>query len=307
MATFTTFSDEALQGYLERFDEGRGKLHQPIEGGIENSNYLLQLEKQGQVKEWVLTLVEVLDFDELPFFNELTLHLAQQGLPVAAPMKTLAGEACTLFCGKPTLLFPKLAGTHVEAPTSSHCAAIGHFLGAAHLALASFAQTRPNPYSLAWQEATLGEVPIPRKYAGAVAATHSLYRHLLAEDLPRGLIHGDLFRDNALFEDGKLNGVIDFHHACHDLLIQDLAIAINDWCRQGSQIDPARRAAMVAAYCEQRQLTKKEAALLPAMQQTSALRFALTRYQSGDPPLKDPLEMLALMVALQARAAQPMP
>ena len=48
-------------------------------------------------------------------------------------------------------------------------------------------------------------------------------------ELPTGLIHGDLFKDNALFNDrGELKGVIDFNNACHDILVQDIAIAVND-------------------------------------------------------------------------------
>ena len=126
------------------------------------------------------------------------------------------------------------------------------------------------------------------------------YERIDALELPTGVIHGDLFKDNALFTDqGELKGVIDFYHACHDILIQDIAIAINDWCQTSSgTINEAFRVSLIAGYEEIRPLGKGEAQALVPLQRTSAARFALTRFLSGNPPLKPPAEMLRLASSL---------
>ena len=126
------------------------------------------------------------------------------------------------------------------------------------------------------------------------------HERIEALELPTGLIHGDLFKDNALFtEQGELKGVIDFYHACHDILIQDIAIAINDWCQTPTgSIDETLRASLMAGYEKIRPLEKEEAQALIPLQRTSAARFALTRFLSGDPPLKPPEEMLRLASSL---------
>lgn len=45
-----------------------------------------------------------------------------------------------------------------------------------------------------------------------------------------GIIHGDLFLDNALFLEGRLSCVIDFTQACNGDFLFDLAVTDLSWC-----------------------------------------------------------------------------
>ena len=282
---------------------GRGDLahFEPIEGGIENSNYRVLLSRDDQDDDYILTIIEHLGFDEVPFFNKVMAHLYHQGLPVAAPIATLDGMTSTIFCGKPAFLFPKLDGSHLERVSESQCREIGHFMARSHQAWARLTTERDNPYHPGWMRETLEQVS-DRLTEGDRQLLRALireYEDILAGDLPQGIIHGDLFKDNALFrETGTLSGVIDFYHACNDLLIQDIAIAINDWCVNETDLSETLREALLTGYQEVRSLTVKEHQLLAPMQRVSAARFALTRLLSGDPPLKDPTAMLRLARSL---------
>ncbi len=301
MAVFTTFPEAALHRYLAMFGKGQLVTFQAIEDGIENSNYFVTLAKDDAEQDYVLTIIEQLGFDEVHFFNRILAQLSQEGLPVAAPERTLDGMTLTLFCGKPAFLFPRLPGSHVREVQASHCVALGKFLGASHTSLAALEgtlkETRTNPYDAAWMHSSLEGLRhrMSAPEADLLARLVREYAQLSAEDLPRGFIHGDLFRDNALFVDETLTGVIDFYHACHDFLLQDLAIAINDWCLDDQyRIDPGLADALILGYESQRPLTRREKTLLKPLQRSSAARFALTRFLSGDPPLKNPQAMLEL-------------
>lgn len=107
--------------------------------------------------------------------------------------------------------------------------------------------------------------------------------------LPHGVVHGDLFRDNALFEEDRLTGVIDFHHAAHAPLAFDLAVVAADWCRsERGGVDRTRMLALLAAYDRERALTPLERCFWPALLVLAATRFWIARLDS---PRKPPEEL----------------
>jgi homoserine kinase type II len=120
------------------------------------------------------------------------------------------------------------------------------------------------------------------------------------DDLPRGVIHADLFPDNVFFQGDRLTGIIDFYFACVDIIAYDLAICLNAWCFEPDgafNITKARQ--MLAAYRARRAFTPRELAALPLLARGAALRFLLTRLFDWQNRVegalvkpKDPLEYL---------------
>ncbi len=280
MAFYTSLDQHQLADLLARYGVPSPVACEGASDGIENSTYFLQSAEQ----RWILTLFEDLHAGELPFFIDLMQWLHAQGLPVAHPLTDQHGTTLHSLSDKPALLFPRLPGRHVTAVTQRECAAIGHCLGTLHRASQSYPVQRDNPRSTAWmthaQDRLSGLIP-PEDMALLINQTDNACR-MRALDLPTGIIHGDLFRDNALFIEDKdgntLSGVIDFYNACTDLLLLDLAIVVNDWCGiAGGGLDLALTEALVMAYIAERPLHHNERSHWQAVLQLAASRFWLSR------------------------------
>ncbi len=305
MAVFTTFSESSLARYLAMYGIGDLKHFEAITGGIENSNYFVTLEDGDQTFEFVLTITEDLSFEDAPFFNNLFSELARRNLPVPNPERTLDGMSSTIFCGKPTWLFPRLPGKHPLTVTTAQCEAIGVALASIHLSATGGKYTRSNPYDSAWAKSTLGRVAghlTAEDRNNLVSITDEYNSFVQSSDLPTGIIHGDLFRDNALFDGNTLTGVIDFYHACQDYYAQDVAITVNDWCTDADgSTSPERLSALLKGYNSVRELSSAEQDALPQLRRFGAMRFVLTRLISGEDGayLKDPAEFLRILAALE--------
>ena len=52
----------------------------------------------------------------------------------------------------------------------------------------------------------------------------------LNASLPMGLLHGDLFLDNTLFDGDKMLAILDFEEGCYDTLLLDVGMTIIGCC-----------------------------------------------------------------------------
>jgi len=281
MAVFTEVSFDEAAAFLNALNLGQLQSIKGAAGGIENTNYFVDTD-QGH---YVLTLFERLTFEQLPYYLHLMKHLAARGIPVPDPAANDKGEILHRLKGKPTAVVNKLRGHSELAPTPAHCAAVGEMLARMHLAALDYPRQQPNLRGLAWWNETVPVVlphltPEQRSLIlGELAYQNHVADSSACRSLPRGAVHADLFRDNVMFEDGKLTGFFDFYFAGRDTFLFDIGVCLNDWCidlDSGAQ-DSARSDAFVAAYQSVRRLTAQERILLPAMQRAGALRFWISR------------------------------
>ncbi len=317
MSVFTPVSEGEAASWLKGYSVGALESLEPIAAGIENTNYYVTT---GQGR-YVLTLFERLPAAELPFYLELMAHLARHGIPCPAPIADLGDRYLATLNGRPAALVTRLPGASIERPGAAECAELGALLARMHLAARSFGEYLENPRGPKWWRFAAREVaPFLAKpeleLLEAEIAHQAKHRFV---DLPRGAVHADLFRDNALFERGRLSGVIDFYFAGVDCFLFDLAVCVNDWClvdlAGDRRLDEKRALALLRAYHALRPLDERERAAWPVVLRAAALRFWLSRLYDKHLPrpgemvlVHDPdhfREILAQRAAEGARAPWP--
>lgn len=285
MAVFTEVSEGEARELVRALNLGELSALRGIQSGIENTNYFVTVQDVLGTREFVLTLFERLTFEQLPFYLHLMKHLAQHGIPVPDPAADKNGDILHTLCGKPAALVNKLEGSHELAPGPEHCAQVGAMLARMHLAGRDYNRQQPNLRGLAWWNET---VPVVLPFlepaqAALLRGELAFQNHVAASSayaaLPRGPVHADLFRDNVMFDEGRLTGFFDFYFAGVDTWLFDLAVCLNDWAIDlptGTH-DPERAHAFVEAYAAVRPLSAAERQLLPAMLRAGALRFWISR------------------------------
>ena len=279
MSVFTPVSESQLAVWLKNYSVGEFTALEPIASGIENTNYFVTT-TQGR---YVLTLYERLPADELPFYLELMAHLARNAIPCPAPIADLGDRYLSSLNGKPATLVTCLKGVSLENPDAAACAELGALLARMHLAGSSYGGYLDNPRGAKWWRSAAAQVnshlqPAPAAQLEAELAFQSQHRFA---DLPRGAVHADLFRDNALFDGGRISGVFDFYFAGIDCFAYDLAVCANDWClvepERDRQLDEPKTLALLGAYHAVRPLQVAERGAWPVLLRAAALRFWLSR------------------------------
>jgi homoserine kinase type II len=281
MAVYTDVAADDLSAFLARYDIGELLSYKGIAEGVENTNFLLHT----SAGSFILTLYEKrVAKDDLPFFLALMSHLASRGISCPQPVQMKQGDTLGTLAGRPAAIIDFLEGIWPRKPNVAHCAGIGEGLAKLHLAGQDFGIPRANALSVSgWRP--LFDVAAPR----ADEVQHGL-RDLIAteldylesgvwpKDLPQGIIHADLFNDNAFFLGDRLSGIIDFTFACNDMLAYDVAICLNAWCFEADHsFNVTKARAFLSAYERVRKLTEAEQSALPLLARGASLRFLLTR------------------------------
>ena len=302
MSVYTEVERTELVAFLSDYAVGNLVSYEGISDGIENTNYFVTTE-QGQ---FVLTLFEQHDFEEMDYFLDVMTFFYQHGIPSAHPEADTQGRYLRTLSGKPAALVGRLNGRGIsDIATVTQCQAIGDVLGKMHVAGQQFTGRRVTERGANWRQSMAERVlsKLDAESANLMTAELAFQSDYSQLNLPSGLTHSDLFRDNALFDGDDLKGIIDFYYACDEYLLYDLAVTVNDWCiNESGMLETNRYQALMSAYTAQRTLTVAETNHWNLVLRAAALRFWLSRLQDKYFPregeltqIKDPDAFLKIL------------
>jgi homoserine kinase type II len=211
MAVYTHLDDKALAGLVEAFDVGTLVSAKGIAEGVSNSNWMIDTSgHDGKPARFILTMYERrIELADLPFFLGLLDHLAGKGCPVPRTIHDCDGKPFRMLGEKAVALIEFLPGVSIDRPGPDDALAVGKALAGIHLASADFRMQRANALGpLAWQALAgrcgeAGLASIDTSLPALVEAELAYLADHWPDDLPRAVIHADLFPDNVLMMSGS--------------------------------------------------------------------------------------------------------
>jgi len=279
MAVMTAIGADEARALVEQY--GVPDFHgiEGIPAGSVNSNFVLQADG----RRLFLRVYEEQDRAGAEQETAMLERLAAAGVPTPAPLRRSDGALVSTLHGKPAALFPwrdgKIRCQAAVAPEDArrvgealarvHLAGAGEKRGAGRFGFADLSQ-RLDRIEASGDATFAPLAPRLRECLRSAEAARD-------PSLPHGLIHGDLFRDNVLWEaGGNLAALLDFESACDGAYAYDLMVTVLSWC-VGDDLDDRLASAMTAGYNDVRPLGQQERRGLWAEASFGALRFTITR------------------------------
>ena len=305
MAVYTKLNHNKIEEILSNYSLGKLNQFKGIEEGIENSNYFLSVGK----KKFILTVYEKrVKSEDLPFFSNLMSSLNKSNFKCPAPIINNQNETITDFEGKKLMIVSFLEGKAKQNLSPLNCKSVGIEVANMHKITSNFKFKRDNDLSVKSWRTLFNSVK------DKCSKIHKDLPKLIEENLgdveknwpvnlPRGIIHADLFHDNIFFIKDKFSGIIDFYFSCEDFLAFEIAICFNALCFDGLKenlsFNVTKAKNFIDGYTSVRKLSDEEKNNIKVLSQGAALRFLLTRVfdainkvEGAIVKIKDPVEYL---------------
>jgi homoserine kinase type II len=280
----------------------------PVPAGTVNSNYFLDT-SSGRV---FVRLYEQQEVDGVAYEWTLLDHLTSRGVPVP-PRVSGPGPGELRVGGRPVAVFQLVQGNDLcqALVSDERLAQVGAALARASRAGEDFAVRREGRFTFAdiVRLLDLASAASRPELSADIARLRTLHAELTATApvLPRGVVHGDLFRDNVLWQGQQLVALLDWESASDGVVVYDLAVTMLAWCC-GDTLDWQLARALVAGYQRERPLSESEWQGLHWCLRAACLRFASSRlidvYLKGTypPGYKSYARFLTRLDAVEAHA-----
>lgn len=278
MAQYTTLSPEELTDIVSHYAIGNILLLEDIPGGFGNSNFKLTTADG----VYLLKICDEKNIAELRMQIELLAHLQQHSYPTVYPISLKSGDMLHITSDYNVMIYPFLEGKTPD-PSRDVLKQIGNALARLHN-ISPLTGLPRFPMGIAQITPFLEEVKNTNIHSHPfitwLNSELEWIKPELDKTLPKGLLHGDLFLDNTLFDGDKMVAILDFEEACHDTLLIDVAMTIIGCCYTNQhQLNISSVHGFLNTYNALRPLTNEEWDSLDCFVHYAALSIAFWRFR----------------------------
>ncbi len=272
MATYTQLTQSDIQYIADNYNL-KVLEFAPIVGGNGNSSYKLITQKG----KYVLTVCDDKTLDEVTVMGKLLELLEQHDFPCTRVLLSVNKDLITMYMDKPVMLKGYIEGQVFECLDTKMLTQFGAEAAKLNQIPTPNYLPKEHPYGRSLFPQVMG-LNIDKKYESWLKKQMNDLERDISPDLPRALIHGDLFYDNLLFENTKFNAIIDFEEACHYYRVFELGMAIIGSCVKDTLVDFEKARALVQGYQQISQLEPIEKDSLQMFVQYAATATSYWRF-----------------------------
>ena len=305
MAVFTKLDKKEIENFLKNYFIGSLISYNGIIEGIENTNYKIKTTNN----EYNLTIFEKrVNPADLPFFKKLQKNIASHGFDCPLPIENNSGSSINILKGKSAVIISFLDGKKLQSVLPHHCREVGSMIARFTNITKSSNLMKENSMGInSWENILVkckeNDTSLYYTYLETLEKELSFLKQNWPKNLPKAIIHADLFQDNIFFKEDKISGVIDFYFSCRDFIAYEIALTINAWCfhlTQGFQLKNYQ--SLMDGFNEHSSLNNDEKKVLNILLRGAAVRILVTRLHDKifhpDDALvipKDPKEYLNIL------------
>lgn len=239
MASYTQISTHEAQEILKLYGLGEIEKITPLSLGISNSNYKVELNN----KRVLLKISNDKNKTQLEDEQSILLYLNQQGFTYSLkPYQTLDNNLVYEFGKYFGVVYPFVEGIP-PGPSDMTCREVGMALAKLHtikhdkIILGTLRRHEEVGFGAKeiLQYTNSSKCPADFKESFHTFFPDAL-KSFIEAPFETGIIHGDLYYDNTLFDQNHLSTVLDFEQAGVGEYILDLGISISGTCLEKGRV-----------------------------------------------------------------------
>jgi len=275
MAQYTVLQKSAMEAILARYGISTLTEWKLLEGGSANTNYLVSTPDT----QLVLTICDAKSAQQTQELADLLEYLHEADFRTSKVIRNLDQKLVEFWEGKPVMLKEYLAGQVMQNLPPHLLNYVGQQLGKLHTLTAPDYLPKNIDYGLQAFAEMETYAPNSPFYKWLQEIEQYILKHNLP-DLPKTLIHSDLFYNNIIVNTTQSEATImDFEEASYYYRVFDLGMTITGVCSQGAEIDLTQVRHLLAGYQQIIQLQDVEIEALQAFVVYAAAATAFWRYR----------------------------
>ncbi len=259
-----------------------------LHSGYANTNYRLSTESGDSL----LRIFTEKSLKDIQHEIDVLTYLQQEKFPAAFPVPRSDGEYITKSLYGNIVLYDYIEGNEGSINPRT-VAVIARTVARLHLLKGWVRYEKENALNIGLCQRTISRFngsnhQYPEIFEYFIEQTEFLSKALL-EKLPVGLVHGDIFPDNSLWNGDQLVAIVDFEEVCTDHFLYDIGVTINGFCFIHNRLDHELKDIFLKEYNSIRKIEPRELELLPFYIQWGAhamICWHLTHLLDGEDPRK---------------------